>query len=187
LGLTGLVIISATVVLTGKRQEVPDEAPTQVALTLELADYYGNGHHGDGENTDPLSADEVEEHVNCMRREGFDVPDPTRTSDGWMISVEHPEDLNLESRQWREAMFVTCAPEPPPGPGDLIFGASILSSEEVGPFRACMQSAGFALPDPTFSAERNQWRFNTSEMGIDYGDENWNRAVFVECNPRDGS
>jgi hypothetical protein len=140
-------------------------------------------HEGDSDAGRQISGDDVREHIECMREQGFELPDPTRTDEGWAVLVDDPEDMGMETRRWREAAFVTCRPSPPPGAGDLIFSNDILPTERVDEFRACMSNEGFDLPAPRLT-DGNVWRFPISEAGIDIGRDDWNRAVFVTCAPQ---
>jgi hypothetical protein len=48
-------------------------------------------------------------HLNCMRDHGFDLPDPSRTGGGWVLKINDPESLGLETNRWKHAAFGTCA------------------------------------------------------------------------------
>jgi hypothetical protein len=181
-GLTSLVLLLGGGLLVTSLGRFQPPRATEVPLAIDLTDYYQVGYHEQGDRPDDnASREEIEQHVACMRRAGFDLPDPTRTESGWAILVEDPEALGFETRAWREAAFVTCRPPPPPGPGDMVFGKSVMSEAEVEDFRSCMAAEGFELPAPRLS--EGMWRFDTSNGGIDFGDEAWNRAVFVTCFP----
>jgi hypothetical protein len=169
---------SLLVTFAGRAQ--PSPPPAKIPLAIDLADYYEDAHQGRQARTnEEVPREEVDRHVACMRKAGFDLPDPTRTETGWSVVVEDPEALGFDTPAWREAAFVTCRPTPPPGAGDLVFGTSVMSEAGVEEFRSCMAAEGFELPAPRLSD--GMWRFETSDGGIDFGDDAWNRAVFVIC------
>ena len=147
---------------------------TKMPVTIDLVGDYVVEDHG-GRDSIP-SRNEVDQHVACMRRQGFDLPRPVRSAHGWSINVNDPEQLGVGSREWREAAFVTCAPSPPPGPGDLVLPG--VSAERIQEFRGCMERQGFTLRPPVQAARG--WRFHTRGE-VDFGDRRWNRAVFVTC------
>ena len=156
----------------------PDAADTvKVPLETTLVDYTNDGQDGKG-RASQLPRSEVDDHVQCMRRHGFSLPDPEREGDGWKIDVD-PESLDFDSPTWREAAFVDCRPMPPPGPGDLILGVPI-PRPDIDSFSSCMRVEGFELPEPT-PAPNDGWIFELSDSGIDFGSDEWNRAVFVTC------
>jgi hypothetical protein len=155
---------------TATTQDVQDEA---VLVDIDLADYY-EGEEGPEEIP---SREEVDRHVDCMRAQGFDLPDPQRTRDGWGILVDDPERYDMESPRWREAAFVTCAP-PAPGPGDLFMPG--FPQARIEAFRDCVNGQGFQLPEPT-QTDTGGWRFDTSSGAFDFNDIRWKRALFVTC------
>ena len=164
---------------SGPRME--PQRPEKLPLAIELVDdYVDDGHQeGSGEDAAP-SRQEVQSHVECMREQGFDLPDPIRTGRGWEIQVEDSESLDWETPRWREAAFVACRPSPPPGPGDLVLGIP-LSEETIQDFERCIEGEGFDLPEPMANPEGEGWIFDLSETDVDFGDADWNRAVFVTC------
>jgi hypothetical protein len=183
-----LLVAGAGVLLTQPPKKPSSPGLTSVPLTIDLVDYYDDGRHPaeDPGTQPPPSREEVDRHVACMREQGFDLPDPTRTDRGWSVIIDDPEALGFDTREWREAAFVTCRPDPPPGPGDLIFGADILSREGIEVFRSCMEAEGFQLPDPIRGSE-NEWRFDNSNGSLDFGSDSFHRAVFVTCWPGPGN
>jgi hypothetical protein len=179
-----VVLVSAGALALWRSPALDDGGRAPVAVPVNFADYYDDVHHeGDSDAGRQISGDDVREHIECMREQGFELPDPTRTDEGWAVLVDDPEDMGMETRRWREAAFVTCRPSPPPGAGDLIFSNDILPTERVDEFRACMSNEGFDLPGPRLT-DGNVWRFPISEAGIDIGRDDWNRAVFVTCAPQ---
>lgn len=151
-----------------------------ILVDIDLADYYENEG---GESEDLPSRSEVDRHIACMRGQGFDLPDPQRTSDGWAILVADPERYDRDSTRWLEAAFVTCAPPAPPGAGDLIMPG--VSQARIEAFRDCMAGQGFQLPEAT--PTDTGWRFDNSAGGFDFNDVNWRRATFVTCSLEPGS
>jgi hypothetical protein len=124
----------------------------------------------------------LSDHIACMRAQGFDIPDPTPTSDGWSIVVPDPEALGFGTPAWREAAFVTCAIDQPLS-GNLILG---LPKERVDAFVTCVAGQGFDLPDPTMNDE-GEYLFDLTKTDIDTSQPAWDRAAFVTCSPdRDG-
>jgi hypothetical protein len=118
------------------------------------------------------------EHIACMRAQGFDIPDPTQTSDGWSIVVDDPAAAGLGTAAWREAAFVTCAPDRPLS-GNLIFG---ISRVRLDAFLACMAGQGYDLPAPTVNQD-GEFVFDLAQTDIDTDRAAWDRAVFVTCSP----
>jgi hypothetical protein len=123
------------------------------------------------------SEDELRAHIDCMRAQGFDIPDAVRTADGWMIAVD-PDLVDVGSTEWREAAFVTCR-LPVPASGNFILG---LSQERVERFVACVRDRGFDLPEPTHNND-GEFVFDLTQTNIDMSDPAWNRAAFVTCSP----
>jgi hypothetical protein len=123
------------------------------------------------------ATDELRAHIDCMRAQGFDIPDAVRTADGWSIEVD-PNVVDIGSTQWREAAFVTCR-LPVPASGNFILG---LSQERVERFVACVSNQGFDLPEPTHNND-GEFVFDLTETNIDMSDPAWNRAAFVTCSP----
>jgi hypothetical protein len=128
---------------------------------------------GPGSNAD----EELNEHIACMRAQGFDIQDPERTANGWTISVD-PSVVDVGSDAWREAAFVTCR-LPLPGSGNFILG---LSKERVDRFVACVNGQGFDLPEPTMNGD-GEYVFDLTGTDIDMNAPEWNRAAFVTCSP----
>src|ERR687897_897619 len=70
--------------------------------------------------TGSTGVNELRAHIDCMRAQGFDIPDAVRTADGWSIEVD-PGVVDVGSTEWREAAFVTCR-LPVPASGNFILG-----------------------------------------------------------------
>ena len=123
----------------------------------------------------------LEEHVQCMRDQGFDIPDPVQTGRGWELQL--PASIDPNSLAFREAEFVTCALSKFGGwrtPGVLVFGAHTLA--DVQAFLDCMQGQGFDLPEPTQDAN-GTYRIDLSGTSIDTSSDAWNRALLITCAP----
>jgi len=118
------------------------------------------------------------DHIACMHAQGFDIPDPTQTADGWSIVVDDPEALGFGTPAWREAAFVTCAIDRPLS-GNLLLG---LPKERVDAFVTCMAGQGFDLPTATVN-DAGAYVFDLTKTGIDTGRAAWDRAAFVTCSP----
>jgi hypothetical protein len=125
------------------------------------------------------SEDELRAHVECMRAQGFDLPDAVRTASGWTIAVD-PALVDIGSPGWREAAFVTCR-FPLPASGNFILG---LSQERVERFVACVREQGFELPEPTLNAD-GEYVFDLTGTNIDMSLPEWSKAAFVTCSPDD--
>ncbi|MDP9343967.1 MAG: hypothetical protein M3Q23_18120 [Actinomycetota bacterium] len=122
----------------------------------------------------------LEQYAQCMRGQGFDVPDPVRTDDGWRILVP-ADSIDRSSPGWQEAAFVTCRLTQfvdRPLSGDLVLGDR--TPAEIDGFLACMQAQGFDLPEPTKRAD-GLYRYDLQTTPIDTSSEAWNRALFVTC------
>ena len=120
---------------------------------------------------------ELNDHIACMRAQGFDIPDPVRIADGWTIAVD-PSVVDVGSDAWREAVFVTCR-LPLPASGNFILG---LSKERVDRFVGYLSGQGFDLPEPTMNGD-GEYVFDLTGTGIDMNAPGWNRAAFVTCSP----
>lgn len=119
----------------------------------------------------------------CMRDEGFDVPDPVHTDEGWSILVAPGEEIP-SGPEWREAAFVTCRPADFSLSGDLVLGGR--TSAEIDRFAACLRREGFDLPAPT-RARGGEHVFDLRGTAIDTASDEWSRAVFVTCAPGDAA
>lgn len=124
-----------------------------------------------------IADSELSDHIACMRAEGFDIPDPVRTGDGWSITVD-PSVVDVGSQAWREAAFVTCR-LPIPASGNFILG---LPRERVDRFVECVAAQGFDLPEPTLNHD-GEYVFDLTETDIDMSSTAWNEAAFVTCSP----
>lgn len=170
------IVVGSSLVFDGSRQSGPGRAagkPSVAIQEIRLADYYEDD--GNGTNDEAPSREEIARHVACMREQGFELPDPTRTEDGWMISVPDEDRFDIGSERWREAAFVTCAPPVPPGNGDLV--VPLVPEQRIEEFRSCMAGQGFQLPEPI--STDSSWRFEG--RATNFGDERWRRALFLTC------
>jgi hypothetical protein len=150
------------------------------SVSYVLADPTNGDAHPHANDGPPVTLKELREHARCMRAQGFDVPDPARTSDGWAVIVD-PGALDLGSSQLREAMFVTCGPLGGPLSGNLVLGGQ--SQQQIDRFVTCMRSRGFDLPRPR-KQPGGDHLFDLSRTSIDTSRPAWNRALFVTCSPR---
>jgi hypothetical protein len=131
-----------------------------------------------------VTVGELRDHAECMRSEGFDVPDPTHGPYGWGIIIDDPQaqGLDVGSPQFREAMFVTCGPLGGPFSGDMVIGGS---RDKIDRLMSCMSRQGFDLPEPTLDTtgryDVEEWEFDLTGTGIDTSLPNWHRALFVTC------
>jgi hypothetical protein len=161
----------ASVSLTRTDHAAPAQGITQVRLVQYVHDATEPDADGSG----------LRAYASCMRDEGYDVPDPVRTEQGWTILVPAGS-VDRSSPRWREAAFVTCSLErfiPRPLSGDLVMG---FDRPTIDRFIACMGSQGFDLPMAEPDADGN-YRWPLDGLGIDTRSDPWNRAVFVTCSP----
>jgi hypothetical protein len=116
----------------------------------------------------------LRDFVDCMRQQGFDLPDPQRTDEGWTIPVtQRPEDTPA----WREAVFVACRPGNLRLRGEMVIGG--VTEATVNSFIACMGSEGYTLPEPSRSGD--EYLFDLQGTGFDTEADAWHQAVFVTC------
>jgi hypothetical protein len=148
-------------------------ARSPAAPAVRLLDYTGDPTDADG------SA--LEQHAQCMRDQGFDVPNPVRTDTGWEVTL--PPSIDRSSPAWQEAEFVTCALSKflsGPPPANLVFAAP--TPTDVQAFLDCMRGQGFDLPEPTQDAD-GAYRIDLSTTSIDTSSDAWNRALLITCAP----
>ena len=122
----------------------------------------------------------AQEQVQCLRDQGFDVPDPVSTDT--RIELQLPSSIDQSSLAWREALFVTCAmskfwDQPPPE--GLVFVAA--TEPDAQALVDCMQAQGFDLPAPTQQGDR--YEIDLRATLIDTTSDTWNQALFVACTP----
>src|SRR5262245_2905385 len=131
-----VAVATASIVLSGLGLSGlgPPDAPSQVAV----ADHGSHVNYvlfsaaSTGDRTQAPAW--LTDHIACMRAQGFDIPDPTRTADGWSVDVRDPAAIGFGTPAWREAAFVTC-PLDRPMSGNLILG---LPKDRVDAFVTCM-------------------------------------------------
>lgn len=112
--------------------------------------------------------------ADCMRQQGFVVPAPERTDEGWTIPVtQRPEDTPA----WREAVFVACRPGNVRLDGEMVISG--VSETTINTFTACMAGEGYSLPQPSQSGD--EYRFDLRGTNFDTEADAWHRAVFVTC------
>jgi hypothetical protein len=150
------------------------------SVSYVLADPASEEAHPHAKDGPTVTVKELREHARCMRAQGFDVPDPTRTPGGWAVIVR-PGALDLGSARFREAMMVTCGPLGGPLSGDLVLGGQ--SPQRIDSFVSCMRGRGFALPRPS-KQPNGDYVFDLSRTSIDTSRPAWNRALFVTCSPQ---
>jgi hypothetical protein len=136
-----------------------------------------------------ITVSDVRRHAECMRSQGFDVPEPSRQpGGGWAVILGDAEarSLGFGSRSFRKAWFVTCGPLGGPLSGDMIIGGP---RPKVDRFMSCMRRQGFRLPEPrrdtSGSYDIDAWQFDLTRTSIDTSTAAWNRAMFVICAPDD--
>lgn len=168
----GVVAATASLLTLGRTQSAPRHVATGHAPVVKLLSYID-----DGTDTDGAALRRV---AQCMRDQGFDVPDPVQTGDGWQIEVP-ADSIDRSSPAWQEAAFVTCNLskfEDRPLTGDLILGNR--TPEQIASFLTCMRGEGFDLPEPTQRAD-GQYVYDLQTTPIDTDSDAWNRAMFVTC------
>jgi len=83
-----VVAIIATVVALQSQYRGPTQAAhersTTVTPSLRLVDYVDPGEEDSSGEPDGSG---LKQYVECMRGQGFDLPDPVRTEQGWSILV----------------------------------------------------------------------------------------------------
>jgi hypothetical protein len=165
----------------GDRSAAPSTATRAMkSVSYVLADRAKEDAHPHTKDGPTITVNELREHARCMRAQGFDVPDPTRTSDGWAITAA-PGVLDLNFSWFREAMMVTCGPLGGPLSGDLVLGGQ--SQQQIDRFVSCMRSQGFDIPRPSRQPNGDHV-FDLGRTSIDTSRPEWNRALFVTCSPR---
>lgn len=184
LAIVGVAVVAsiATVVALQSQYRGPTQAAhegsTTVTPSLRLVDYVDPGEEGSSGEPDGSG---LKQYVECMRGQGFDLPDPVRTEQGWSILVP-PGSIDRSDPKWREAAFVTCRLDlfiGHPLTGDLVMSFPFESG--LITFVACMRNAGFVLPAATRSGD--EYRFDLGGTNIDTSTEAWNRAIFLTCSP----
>jgi hypothetical protein len=137
-------------------------------------------HHPDKTREHPhktrgetITREDLENHANCMRRYGVDLPAPTKTGDGWTILM----DRDPEERwpRWREAVFVHCRLLD--ASDDLVLGGR--SKAEVTELIACVRAEGLRLPEPQSSSAG--FVFDLDAVDPPWGTKRWYQAIFVTC------
>lgn len=149
------------------------QADTVRLVTYVNADDPSSGHEeAHGEN----GPQGLHHFARCMQGEGFSVPDPVITEQGWTIPVtQRPGD----TPHWREAAFVTCRPHDVHLTGDLILGGKTVA--EIERFAACMARAGYDLGP--LERVGDEHRFDLRGTGFDTDSDAFHRAAFVTCGP----
>jgi hypothetical protein len=177
-----VAVVLATASVLALRTQHPGSAGGTVAThtgVLKLVDY-ASPNTGDSPD-DPTFQSAFQQHVQCMRDHGFDVPDPVQTDHGWEI-IMSPGSDPLSDPRWREAALVTCSLEKfenRPLTGDLVMG---FSAAKIAEFISCMRTQGYDLPQPEQSSD-GEYRWPLQGLGIDTRTDEWNRAVFMACSP----
>jgi hypothetical protein len=188
-GIASLASLSASLTRApdgpGHRVAIRSASPSKstgglTLVTYVLQDTAQGSDHPHSETSQPLTIQDVRQHVECMRSRGFDLPDPVKTADGWAIIIDDPAASGFDpsSAEFREAAFVTC-PLGGPLTGNLVLG---VSQDKVDRFMSCMSAQGFDLPEPTMNAG-GEYEFDLTQTNIDTSLPEWNRAVFVTCAP----
>jgi hypothetical protein len=172
----GLAGAAALAVRSNHTPTPGSRAAGEGTAVYNLVKYVDPGSDASADDEGPA----LQQYVDCMRGQGYDLPDPTRTDDGWAILVP-PGSIDRTDVQWREATFVTCRLEKflPRPPGDLILG---FPDSAVTAYRECLHQQGFDLPEPRLDSDGN-YRFDLRDSGIDTNSDAWARAAFVTCSP----
>jgi hypothetical protein len=173
----GAAVVIASISFLSIRGDQTTTAPS--APVIKLVDYAPP----DSEDSpdDPAFQAAFQQHVDCMRQQGFDVPDPVKTGHGWQITFAPGTDP-LQDPRWREAALVTCSIDKfthRPLTGDLVMG---FPKDKIDAFIACMRTQGYDLPEPSIGGD-GQYRWPLKDLRIDTASDDWNRAVFIACSP----
>jgi hypothetical protein len=182
---TGLVILvalglGATVV--GKM--TPGERAFAAVNVRQLQDRTADvapadGHAPPGQS---ISLPRLEEHVQCLRTHGLNLPDPVKTAEGWQVIVEEAAPLPSESpdpavrKSWAQAVFVDCRLLD--ATGDLVLGGR--SRGQIDGLMTCAQSKGFVLPEPK-EIKPSEFVFDLNTAAPRWGSQAWYETVFVTC------
>jgi hypothetical protein len=179
--LVAVVVAAAVIAVVASGQASPlagARGGTNPAPAMNLVHYVDPGGATSASESDGPA---LHQYVDCMREQGYALPDPTSTSDGWGILVE-PGSIDRSDPAWREAAFVTCNLDkfmPRPPGGDLILG---MGPDTVARFVSCMRAQGYDLPEPERSAD-GAYRWPLNGLGFDTSTDSWRRAAFVTCSP----
>jgi hypothetical protein len=174
--------LSAATMLAG--QPTADE-PAYAAFKLtKKARVASDGptRHQHAARGQPITRAMLEKNVECMRGQGFDLPDPVKTSDGWQVIVEDSQPLPSESpdfnvrKRWAEAVFVECRLID--AAGDLVLGGR--TREQIKSVMRCARERGFVLPAPE-ETRPGEFTFDLDATSPRWGSEAWYRTVFVTC------
>jgi hypothetical protein len=157
--------LSAATMLAG--QPTADE-PAYAAFKLtKKARVASDGptRHQHAARGQPITRAMLEKNVECMRGQGFDLPDPVKTSDGWQVIVEDSQPLPSESPDFNAA-------------GDLVLGGR--TREQIKSVMRCARERGFVLPAPE-ETRPGEFTFDLDATSPRWGSEAWYRTVFVTC------
>jgi hypothetical protein len=140
--------------------------------------------HAHEEAGELVTRERLETNIDCMRAQGFDLPDPIETSKGWQVIVEASDGTPLPTesrdpvvrRRWAEAVFVDCRLM---NLGDeLVFGGR--SREQIDSLVDCARDEGFVLPSP-LERRPGEFTFDLDATSPRWGSGAWYRTVFVTC------
>jgi hypothetical protein len=161
----------------------PEQPGAEMSVRL-VADVSADPHrHDEGTADDAAEATALRRFAECMRGQGFDVPDPVLGDEGWTIPVtlsSMPEDTPA----WREAALVVCRPRKVDLSGDLVIGTEMVTEAELATFTGCVRGEGFDLPDPSRSGD--EYVFDLRGVGFDPNTDAFQRATLVTCAPNVG-
>jgi hypothetical protein len=120
-----------------------------------------------------LSEEELRSNIECIRSNGFDLPDPTVTEDGWWVVLDEPLP---DTDEWRQAVFVDCRLMDVGS--DLVLGGR--SASEIDELIACTREHGVDLPTPTQDGDHFVFPLDPDEPKAD----DWYVTIFVTCRPQ---
>jgi hypothetical protein len=171
----GLLVVTAAVA-TATAAVLPVTSDHRAFARFTLIDEKTGppSHHSGDTGGEPLTHAQLEQHVQCMRAHGVNVPDAHATAHGWTIPVKQPP---LRSdKAWRKAFFVDCRLENVTE--NLVLGGR--TQAYIDKLMACTRARGFTLPPPTKDAS-GQFQFDVNKATPPWGSNAWYRVVFVTC------
>jgi hypothetical protein len=130
----------------------------------------------------PITLAMLRRNIECMRKRGFDLPDPVATAKGWQVIVERSGPLPSESpdynvrKRWAQAVFVDCRLID--ATDDLVLGGR--TRQQIDGLMKCTRVHGFVLPPPTETSP-GEFEFDLTAASPRWGSQAWYQTVFITC------
>jgi len=177
-GVLALLAVALSAASAGGLRMTPDQRAF-AAFTLIDQKHASAGEkpapvHGHEAGGEALTRARLEQHVQCMRAHGVNVPDPQATPEGWTIRVKQPPFRS--EKVFRTAFFVDCRLQNVTE--NLVLGGR--SQAYIDKLMACARARGFVLPPPTKDSS-GQFQFDVNRARPAWGSDAWYRVVFVTC------